>query len=167
MTMADLETAVRERARLIALVFDNSRYGTIWRLQDQRGAGAGVGTRLGSVDFAGIATACGALGLVVRTDEEFEPALRQAMEAGRPAVLHMTMDPRWTTVEAGLGEIQSDASALEPAAPPETDPDIESEAAPAMEPEPETAEVEPELEPALDTEVEPERTLAAEAANPE
>ena len=167
MTMADLETAVRERARLIVLVFDNSRYGMIWRLQDQRGAGAGVGTRLGAIDFAGIATACGALGLVVRTDEEFEPALRQAMEAGRPAVLHMTMDPRWTTVEAGLGEIQSDASAVEPVALPEVDPDVESDVARPMEPEPETAEVEPELEPEMDTQVEPDRSLAAEALNPE
>ena len=103
MTMADLETAVRERARLITLVFDNGRYGAIWRDQNRRGTGGGLGTRLGAVDFAAVADACGALGLTVRTDDEFEPALRQAMEAGRPALLHLTLDPRWTTVEAGLG----------------------------------------------------------------
>jgi len=27
----------------------------------------------------------------------FEPALRQALEAGRPALLHLALDPRWTT----------------------------------------------------------------------
>jgi len=79
----------------------------------------------------------------------------------------MTMDPRWTTVEAGLGEIQSDASAVEPVALPEVDPDVESDVARPMEPEPETAEVEPELEPEMDTQVEPDRSLAAEALNPE
>jgi len=33
MTMAELETAVRERAHVMAIVFDNRRYGTIWRHQ--------------------------------------------------------------------------------------------------------------------------------------
>ena len=97
MTMAELETAVRERAHVIALVMDNGRYGTIWRHQEERGTAAGLATRLGPVDFAAIAEACGVLGLSVGSDEEFEPALRQALEAGRPALLHVTLDPRWTT----------------------------------------------------------------------
>ena len=97
MTMAELETAVRERAHVIALVFDNARYGTIWRYQEQRGAGAGLGTALGPVDFAAAAEAFGALGLSVGSDQEFEPALQQALEAGRPTLLHLALDPRWTT----------------------------------------------------------------------
>jgi acetolactate synthase-1/2/3 large subunit len=97
MTMAELETAVRERARVVVVVFDNGRYGTIWRAQEERPAGAGLGTRLGSIDFAAVATACGALGLSVSTDDEFEPALQQAIESGRPALLHLAMDPAWTT----------------------------------------------------------------------
>jgi acetolactate synthase I/II/III large subunit len=97
MTMAELETAVRERARVIVVVFDNGRFGTIWRAQEERAAGAGLGTRLGSIDFAAVATACGALGFSVANDEEFEPALRQAIESGRPALLHLAMDPAWTT----------------------------------------------------------------------
>ena len=39
MTMAELETAVREKAKVIAIVFDNERYGTIRMHQDRRGAG--------------------------------------------------------------------------------------------------------------------------------
>ena len=97
MTMAELETAVRERAHVIAIVFDNRRYGTIWRHQALRGGPSGPASRLGAMDFAAIAEACGALGLSVNSDEEFEPALRLAMEAGRPALLHLAMDPRWTT----------------------------------------------------------------------
>ena len=100
MTMAELETAVRERAHVIAIVFDNGRYGTIWRHQTQRGGPGGLATTLGAVDFAAIAQACGALGLTVNSDEEFEPALRQALEAGRPALLHLALDPRWTTPDA-------------------------------------------------------------------
>jgi hypothetical protein len=97
MTMAELETAVRERARVIVVVFDNGRYGTIWRAQEERPAGGGLGTRLGSIDFAAVASACGALGLSVSTDDEFEPALQQAIESGRPALLHLALDPAWTT----------------------------------------------------------------------
>jgi acetolactate synthase-1/2/3 large subunit len=105
MTMAELETAVRERAHVVALVFDNGRYGTIWRHQEQRGEEAGLATNLGPIDFAAIANAAGALGLTVSTDSEFEAALRQAIEAGRPAVLHLALDPSWTTPEAAAGEV--------------------------------------------------------------
>ena len=104
MTMAELETAVRERAHVIALVFDNGRYGTIWRQQVERGGPGGLATHLGPVDFAAIAEACGALGIKVNSDAEFEPALRQALEAGRPAVLHLALDPRWTTPGLMAGE---------------------------------------------------------------
>jgi acetolactate synthase-1/2/3 large subunit len=96
MTMADLETAVRERAHVVAIVFDNGRYGAMWRRQEERGSDAGPGTRLGAVDFAAVAEACGALGISVHSDEEFEAALRQALEASRPALLHLALDPRWT-----------------------------------------------------------------------
>ncbi len=100
MTMAELETAVRERAHVIAIVFDNGRYGTVWRHQTQRGGPASLVAGLGAVDFAAIAQACGALGIAVNSDDEFEPALRQALEAGRPAVLHLAVDPRWSTPDA-------------------------------------------------------------------
>jgi acetolactate synthase-1/2/3 large subunit len=107
MTMAELETAVRERAHVLAVVFDNGRYGTISRRQHERGDDTGLGTSLGPVDFAAVAEACGALGISVRSDEEFEPALRQALEAGRPALLHLALDPRWSTPDAGLAEIET------------------------------------------------------------
>jgi hypothetical protein len=106
MTMADMETAVRERAHVLAVVFDNGRYGTIWRHQHERGTDVGLGTQLGPVDFAAVAEACGALGIAVHSDEEFEPALRRALEAGRPALLHLALDPRWSTPDAGFAEIE-------------------------------------------------------------
>src|SRR6188472_4615070 len=46
MTMAELETATREGAKIIVLVFDNERYGTIRMWQDRRGTGEGVATEL-------------------------------------------------------------------------------------------------------------------------
>jgi len=101
MTMAELETAVREKARVVAIVFDNERYGTIRMHQDRRGGGDGAGssiaTDLGPVDFTAIARAVGARGTRVETDAAFEPALRQALVADRPTVLQLVLDRRWVS----------------------------------------------------------------------
>lgn len=98
MSMAELETAVRERARIVVVVFDNERYGTIRMHQDRRDAEP-VGTDLGSIDFAAVARACGARGVRVDSDDAFEPALRQALAADRPTVLHLPLDRRWVSVD--------------------------------------------------------------------
>ena len=98
MTLAELETAVRERARVIVVVFDNQRYGTIRMWQERRGSGQGVATELGPVDFAAVARACGARGAVVERDDEFEPALRQALVAELPTVIQVALDQAWISV---------------------------------------------------------------------
>ena len=59
-----------------------------------------VATELGPIDFAAIANACGALGLGVSRDEEFEPALRRALASGRPSVLHLQLDQRWVSPDS-------------------------------------------------------------------
>ncbi len=91
MTLAELETAVREHARVVVLVFDNQRYGTIRMWQDRRGTGIGVATELGPVDFAAIG-ARSAHGRAGRPDAEFEPALRAALAADRPTVIQLALD---------------------------------------------------------------------------
>jgi acetolactate synthase-1/2/3 large subunit len=101
MTMAELETATRERARIIVLVFDNERYGTIRMWQDRRGRGEAIGTDLGPVDFASVARGLGARGVRVERDAEFEPALRQAMAEERSSVIHLAVDRRWVSVDQG------------------------------------------------------------------
>jgi acetolactate synthase-1/2/3 large subunit len=95
MTMAELETAVREKVRLVAVVYDNERYGTIRMHQDRRGTGQGIATELGPIDFAAIARACGARGVRVDTDAGFEPALRQALATDRPTVIQVALDRAW------------------------------------------------------------------------
>jgi acetolactate synthase-1/2/3 large subunit len=97
MTMAELETAVRENARVIVLAFDNERYGTIRMHQDRRGSGVGIATELGPIDFAAVARACGARAATVDSDAAFEPALRQALAADRPTVIHLKLDRRWVS----------------------------------------------------------------------
>ena len=99
MTMAELETAVREKAKVIAVVFDNERYGTIRMHQDRRGGGpaGAIATDLGPMDFAAIARACGARGIRVETDAAFEQAVRQALANDRPTVIQVALDRGWVS----------------------------------------------------------------------
>ena len=98
MTMNELETAVREGVSLVALVFDNERYGTIQVHQEQRGTDVGMATDLGPIDFAAVARGFGAHGVRVDDDAAFEPALRSALATSGPTVIQLGVDPRWKAV---------------------------------------------------------------------
>jgi acetolactate synthase-1/2/3 large subunit len=98
LSMAELETAVREGAHPIAIVFDNERYGTVALDQLERGQPTGR-TDLGPIDFAAVARAHGALGFTVEVDAELEPALREAIGARRTSVLHVRVDRSWLSVD--------------------------------------------------------------------
>ncbi|HEY2916179.1 MAG TPA: thiamine pyrophosphate-dependent enzyme, partial [Candidatus Limnocylindrales bacterium] len=100
MTLAEVETAVRMGLRTIVLVFDNQRFGMIRTYQDRRDGGSTVGTELGPVDFGAAARALGARGISVPDDAAFQPALRQALVADKPTILHLTVDPRWENVDS-------------------------------------------------------------------
>jgi acetolactate synthase-1/2/3 large subunit len=99
MTLAELETAVREGARVIPIVFDNQQYALIRGEQDRRPGGAAIATDLGPIDFVAVARACGARGIRVETDAAFEPALRQALATDGPTLIHLIVDPSWGTIE--------------------------------------------------------------------
>ena len=100
MTLAEVETAVRSGLRTVVLAFDNQRYGMIRSYQDRRPGAAAVATDLGPIDFAAAARALGARGVRVEDDASFEPALRQALVADRPTVIHLVVDRRWEGVDS-------------------------------------------------------------------
>ena len=100
MTMAEVETAVREGAHVVAIVFDNERYGMIRAHQDRNGSPTAPGTDLGPVDFAAAARACGARGVRVESDAAFEGVLRTALAASGPTVIQVALDRRWVSVDA-------------------------------------------------------------------
>jgi acetolactate synthase-1/2/3 large subunit len=98
MTMAELETAVREHVRVVVVVLDNERYGTIRMHQEQRG-GPTPATDLGPVDFALVARGLGANGVRLEAEADFEAALRTAVAADRPTVIQLSLDRRWISVD--------------------------------------------------------------------
>ena len=92
MTMSELETAVRLKlAGLVVLVFNNNNFGTIRRHQNREFPGRAVGTGLGKIDFSAIAKAMGAEGFKVSKNGEFAKTFKAALNAGRPAVIDITL----------------------------------------------------------------------------
>jgi acetolactate synthase-1/2/3 large subunit len=94
MTGVELETAAREELPLVVLVYDNRQYGTILMHQHHDFPETAVGTRLGEVDFAAFGRSLGAHGITVRDDAEFPAAFQEALRCGKPAVIHLRVDPQ-------------------------------------------------------------------------
>jgi acetolactate synthase I/II/III large subunit len=100
MSLTEIETAVRERTRVVVVCFDNERYGTIRMWQDRRGRGQGVATELGAVDYAAVARGLGAVGVRVDTNDDFDTAFGAALVADRPTLIQVALDRRWVSVDA-------------------------------------------------------------------
>jgi acetolactate synthase-1/2/3 large subunit len=98
MSMMEIETAVREGAHPVVIVFDNQLYGTTALDQVHRG-GPTRTSELGPIDMAAVARAHGALGFSVAREEEFEPALRDAISARHVSVIHIALDRAWRSVD--------------------------------------------------------------------
>jgi TPP-dependent trihydroxycyclohexane-1,2-dione (THcHDO) dehydratase len=147
MTIAELETAVRVGDHPVVLVFDNERYGTIHDHQ-VRGGFEPVATDLGPVDWVRVAEGYGALGARIDQDEAFEPALRAALAAARPTVLHLVVDRCWVSVDRFADDLPAIAAVSTPEPEPEATPEPEPEATPEPEPEatpePEASSLTPE-----------------------
>ena len=103
MTGVELETAVRESLPIVSIVYDNRQYGTIRMHQERDHPGPRLGTDLGPVDFAGLARSLGAAGFSVDDEAAFPDAFRAALDAGRPAVIHVLVDPEQLFVGADGG----------------------------------------------------------------
>jgi acetolactate synthase I/II/III large subunit len=94
MTMSELETAVRLKLKsFVALVFNNSHYGTIAMHQKREFPGRSVATELGPIDFAMLAESMGARGFTARTNAEFAAAFANALAHDGPAVINIIYSP--------------------------------------------------------------------------
>ncbi len=107
MTGQELETAVRHRLPIIALVFNNGSYGTIRMHQERTYPGRVSGTALGPVDFAMFARSLGAHGERVSDNSEFAPALERALALGTPALIEVITDPEMISVGQTITQLRA------------------------------------------------------------
>ncbi len=112
MTGQELATAIAHGARkLVVIVVDNGSYGTIRMHQEREYPGRVSGTALSNPDFALLARAYGWEAASLDRTAAFEPAFVQALESGRPTLLHLKLDAEVITPRSTLSAIRDAATA--------------------------------------------------------
>ena len=116
MTGQELATATgygagRGAGRLISVVVDNGTYGTIRMHQEREYPGRVAGSDLFNPDFAALARAYGWSAESLDRTEAFEPALRRALAATVPTLLHLKLDTDVSTTRTTLSAIRDAARA--------------------------------------------------------
>lgn len=107
MSVMELATAVRYKANVIFLVFNNSMFGTIRMHQERAYPDRVSGTDLTNPDFVVLAESFGAMGLRVKKTDEFEGALEQALAASRPALIEIMVDSEAIAPTATLSGLKN------------------------------------------------------------
>jgi len=102
----ELATAVQYGLAIVFVVIDNGMYGTIRMHQERTYPARDYGTALVNPDFAALARAFGAFGETVVRTADFAPAFERALAAGRPALLHLKLDPQALTMNATLDALR-------------------------------------------------------------
>ncbi len=101
----ELETAVREELPLVVLVAVDDAWGMEKTAYLAQGYGAADwerrGIDLAPVAYDQMAKSMGCHGERVERDEDLEPALKRAMAAGKPAVIHVQVDRELNTKPPG------------------------------------------------------------------
>jgi acetolactate synthase-1/2/3 large subunit len=105
----EFATAVQHDVALIVIIADNGLYGTIRMHQERHYPGRMVATALKNPDFAAYALAFGGHGTTVENTADFPAAFETARAFGRPAILHLRIDPEAITPTTTLGAIRETA----------------------------------------------------------
>ena len=90
--IGELETAVRERIPVVCVVYNDRGLGNERAFQKELYGGRLFGVDYGDVDFAALARVFGAHGERVEEPAGVLPAIKRALESGRPAVVDVVID---------------------------------------------------------------------------
>ncbi len=93
MTLAEIETAVRLRLRIVVIVFNDAALSLIKIKQRPAGQGGAEAVDYAPVSFAGVATAMGAAAATAGTEAELATALDAALHRDGPTVIDAAVDP--------------------------------------------------------------------------
>jgi acetolactate synthase-1/2/3 large subunit len=107
----ELATAVQYALPILFFVVDNGMYGTIRMHQERHYPERVHGTSLANPDFAALARAYGAHAETVTRTDEFVPAFERARASGKPALLHLIVDPQALTMNASLDALREQGHA--------------------------------------------------------
>ncbi|HDO52694.1 MAG TPA: thiamine pyrophosphate-binding protein, partial [Rhizobiales bacterium] len=106
----ELATAVRYNLPIVIIVVNNGMYGTIRMHQERNYPGRVSGTKLQNPDFAAYARSFGANGETVLKTADFASIFDAALNADRPTVIELKIDPEAITPTATLSEIRNNSA---------------------------------------------------------
>jgi acetolactate synthase-1/2/3 large subunit len=107
----EFATAVQYDLAIIVIVIDNAMYGTIRMHQEREYPGRVSATELKNPDFAAYARAFGGHGERIEDTAAFAPAFERAIASGKPAILHVRIDPEAISPTTTLSAIRARALA--------------------------------------------------------
>jgi acetolactate synthase-1/2/3 large subunit len=114
MTLAELETCVREKIHFVTVVYNDCALSLIQVAQEKKGY-ASYGVEYGNVNFALAAEALGARGRRVESLEELADAVRDGMDEQQPVVIDVPIDPAEYRVHSAAGRAQKAEAPTQPA----------------------------------------------------
>ena len=106
----EFATAVQYDLPIIVLIMDNGMYGTIRAHQEREFPSRVIGTFLRNPDFAAYARAFGGFGATIDKTEQFADAFNAAQASGKPAILHLKVDPQAISPATTLDAIRAKAT---------------------------------------------------------
>jgi acetolactate synthase-1/2/3 large subunit len=113
MTGQELATAVQYELPVVIVIADNGMYGTIRMHQERHYPARVIATELKNPDFAALARAYGGFGATVEKTADFTAAFNAAVASGKPAVIHLKVDPQAITPALTLDGIRKAAQAAQ------------------------------------------------------
>jgi acetolactate synthase I/II/III large subunit len=111
MSGQEFATAVQFDLPIIIVIADNGSYGTIRMHQEREYPGRISATQLRNPDFAAYARAFGGYGALVEKTADFADAFAAARDSGKPAIIHLKIDPEAITPATTLTKIREHALA--------------------------------------------------------
>ncbi len=107
----EFATAVQYDLPIVVIVCDNGIYGTIRMHQEREYPGRVSATDLKNPDFSAYASAFGGFGVMVEKTQDFAAAFKLAETSGKPAIIHLKIDPEAITPVTTLSRIRAQALA--------------------------------------------------------
>jgi acetolactate synthase-1/2/3 large subunit len=89
----ELSTAAMHKINVVAIVFNDSAYGNVKRIQETRFGGRTIACELHNPDFVKLAESFGVQGMRARSPEDLRLCLRTALNDGVPTLIDVPVGP--------------------------------------------------------------------------
>ncbi len=106
MTLSEMSTAAQYQANVVVIIANNGMYGTIRMHQERQFPGRVSGTDLHNPNYVALAQAYEWHGERVKHTDEFPRAFERCVQAKRPSLIELKLDPEAITPDTTIGSLR-------------------------------------------------------------